>query len=252
MDRQQKLQEEQYSFPYHYIPQLRGDRFSPVRYWAWSHHYLGGFEVVFRSLESLDFESLVDIGCGDGRFLSEAAERYPERDVLGVDYSARAIELARALNPDVSYENANIFDDDLPRQFDAATMIEVLEHIPPQEVEAFLGAVARSITPGGSLIVTVPHVNKPLQAKHYQHFSSDTLRGLLSPRFASVEMIPFDRRSRMLRLLHRVLGGRGHHVVVTDRRLLSAFWKLYRKRFLLTRESRCLRIAAVCRGRLSD
>lgn len=247
LDQEQRLQEDQYSFPYHYIPAWDGRRFSPVRYWAWSHHYLGGFEVAFRCLDALEFRTLVDIGCGDGRFLVEARSRYPSVEMIGVDYSERAIALAQALNPSGSYKTCDIVRDGLDRRFDMATLIEVLEHIPPELVPQFLDSVAETINPGGWLLLTVPHTNKPLQAKHYQHFSSDQLLELLAPDFESVEFLPFDRRSQFLRFVQGLLGGRGRHAIVTDHRLQTAFWRLYRARYLYTTESQCLRIAALCR-----
>lgn len=247
LDHEQRLQEDQYSFPYHYIPVWDGRRFSPARYWAWSHHYLGGFEVAFRCLDTLEFRTLVDIGCGDGRFLAEARSRYPNVDMMGVDYSERAIALAQALNPGGSYTTRDIVRDRLDRRYDVATMIEVLEHIPPERVLRFLDSVADTINPGGWLMLTVPHANKALQTKHYQHFSSDQLNELLAPNFESVEFLPFDRRSWLLSFLQSLLGGRGRHAIVTDRRLQTAFWRLYCARYLYTTESECLRIAVLCR-----
>jgi tRNA (guanine-N7-)-methyltransferase len=55
----------------------------------------------------------VDLGCGDGSFLCELAERYPEKNFLGVDkmagrvaktcQKAVALENVRALNVEISY-----------------------------------------------------------------------------------------------------------------------------------------------------
>lgn len=55
----------------------------------------------------------VDLGCGDGSFLSELAQRYPEKNFLGVDKlvgrvaktcrKAVALENVRVLNLEISY-----------------------------------------------------------------------------------------------------------------------------------------------------
>ncbi|MBC8252913.1 MAG: anion permease, partial [Ardenticatenia bacterium] len=81
------LQDREYAYPYHYIPTWENGQFSQVQYWSWGYRYLGGIQVVLDQLRKLSFETLVDIGCGDGRFLREAKARFPEARMLGVDYS---------------------------------------------------------------------------------------------------------------------------------------------------------------------
>jgi SAM-dependent methyltransferase len=248
LDRQQQSQEAEYEYPYHYIPTWENGRFSQTQYWSWGFSYLGGLQVVSDQLDKLQFNSLVDIGCGDGRFLREVAKRYPKIELLGVDYSERAIQLAKALNPNLNYRVANITEEPLADLFDIATLVEVLEHIPPDQVAAFLEAVATALGDGGMLILTVPHVNVPVSDKHYQHFSSELLHGLLELHFREVVFIPFDRASRVVYVLWRLIGGAGGDFVVTNPRLTSWFYRLYQDRYLYTDvERKCARIAAVCR-----
>lgn len=110
-DKKNIIQENQYEYPYHYIPSLKNGNFSHVQYWSWGLHYLGGLHIVLKQLENLSFNSLLDIGCGDGRFLRAAAEFYPNVKLLGVDRSERAICLAKAMNPEINYETFDIFQD---------------------------------------------------------------------------------------------------------------------------------------------
>ena len=249
LDSHQQIQEDQYDFPYHYIPSLGEGVFSQVRYWSWGYRYLGGIDVVLEQLAGQPFESLVDIGCGDGRFLREVASHYPESELMGVDYSAKAIRMAKTLNPGLRYEVVDVVHESLSRQFDVTTLIEVLEHIPPGQLDSFCEGVARALKSGGRLILTVPHVNKPVNTKHYQHFSSCHLRELLGPHFIDIAIIPFDVRSRLIMpLLTRLIGGNGHHFILTNRKLLSLFYRVYRSHYLYAaREEDCGRLAAVCR-----
>ena len=248
LERQQEIQEEEYGYPYHHIPQWTNGFFSQTKYWSWGFRYLGGIQVVTDLLEQEKFESLVDIGCGDGRFLVEMTRQYPDKHLTGVDYSERAIRLANAMNPDIDYRLTNIIERRLPDKFEVATLIEVLEHIPPHLVDEFLKACAEAVQDGGRIILTVPHLNKVLEAKHYQHFNSNILRSVLSPYFTDLTFFPFDSRSRVINGLFRLLGGRGKHFVITNRRLLSWFFHLYRSRYnYASNESGCNRIAVVGR-----
>jgi 2-polyprenyl-3-methyl-5-hydroxy-6-metoxy-1,4-benzoquinol methylase len=246
-DKEQRIQERQYEYPYHYLPRLEDGRFTQTQYWSWGMHYLGGMRVVLDQLAEWSFDSLVDVGCGDGRFLRELAENYPEVTALGVDYSERSIAMANGINPHLEYEVHNILEEDLDRRFDVATCIEVLEHIPPDDCAAFVAAIVDTLTDVGRLILTVPHSNKPVSDKHYQHFDSEILSELLEPHFDSVEFVPFDRQSKLFTALELAIGGRGTHVIVNSPPITNTLWKLYRRRYLYApTEDDCRRIAAVC------
>ena len=246
-DSKQQIQEAQYEYPYHYIPTWEDGGFSQVQYWCWGFRYLGGMQVVFDQLAKLSFDSLIDIGCGDGRFLREAARRYPYAKLLGVDYSQRGIQIAKAMNPNLNYKTVNIVESPISERFDVATLIEVLEHVPPVQIAPFLEAIANVLNDNGWLILTVPHSNKGVQDKHYQNFKSDQLRQLLEPHFRDIVFIPFDVKSRVMTKLQRLIGGEGKYFALTNSRLLSWFYQLYINRYLYTDdEQKCWRIAALC------
>lgn len=202
----QLIQELQYQYPYHYIPDIVDGNFRQSNYWSWGMHYLGGLELILSQLSKLTFNSLIDVGCGDGRFLREVHNRFNHVKLLGVDYSYSAIQLAKAFNPSIIYNCLDITRDSLQESYDIATLIEVLEHIPPSEVPLFLESVRKLISPSGFLIVTVPHINKPLNPKHYQHFSANSLCSTLSGSFSVEFIMPFERLSRFNNYLMRLLG----------------------------------------------
>lgn len=248
MDNIQQIQEQQYDYPYHYIPIANKSHFSQTQHWSWGFRYLGGLQVVIDQLNKVKFDSLVDIGCGDGRFLREVSGSYGRTGLLGIDYSARAINIAKALNPSIPYREINILKDELEKKFDVATAIEVMEHIPPNDLSDFVSAISDCITENGYFILTVPHQNKPVSKKHYQHFSSEKLRNILSPYFRDVHFIPFDSKSIFLRIISKLIGGDGSNFVITNGALNNWFFKTYKEKYLYTnKESDCLRIAAICR-----
>jgi SAM-dependent methyltransferase len=249
VDPQAKAQEAQYGFPYHFIPTVEGRKYSSTRHWDWGFRYLGGMHLALELLGQAPFKSLVDIGCGDGRFLREVSAHFRDCRLLGIDTSERAVRLAQALTPSIEYRNLDITAG-LPAQFEAATLIEVVEHIPPAQLPAFLGAVASVITDGGRLVLTVPHRNKPLIEKHHQHFVGEQLAQLLTAHFDDIRVIPFDvraSRSPLMWLIERVLGQKGRWFLFTQKRLLYLLYRLYIRRYLYAdKETRCERIAVVC------
>ena len=250
LDEQTQIQESEYSFPYHYIPALRSRKFSHTRYWSWGFRYLGGIQLVLDQLAKTPFSSLIDIGCGDGRFLREVSGHFHGKKLLGIDASARAVRLAHAFNPEIEYRCINILDEPVPGKFDVATLIEVIEHIPPERLPEFLRAVAGCLSDTGCLIITVPHQNKPLIKKHYQHFTSAHLKTLLEPLFSEFTFIPFDvraSRAPLMWVIERILGAKGKFFLLTNPRILYFFYALYRRRYLYTdSEKHCERIAIAC------
>lgn len=247
--REQQIQEEQYCFPYHYLPQLRSGSFFQHAYWSWGFRYLGGMRVAKALCDAETYESLLDLGCGDGRFISELARAQPTVHAMGIDYSERAIALASALNPGLEYHAADILTDDLSgRQFDVVTMIEVIEHIPPLDLPRFLERAISFLKPGGRLVITVPHRNRPVSEKHFQHFDSAMLKKMLSPHLRDLQFQPFDFPSSVLNLWFRIIGRTGMYFLITWQPLLDAFYNYYIARCLYgDDESKCARIACVGR-----
>jgi SAM-dependent methyltransferase len=247
LDAVQALQEEEYAFPYHYLPDRTDGAVRQFQYWGWGYKYLAGIEFFLELLGTWSFERLVDVGCGDGRLLREIAARFPGRALVGIDYSERAIALARALNPGLDYRRHDLLEAPLGETFDVVTLSEVLEHIPPQRIPAFVDGMAALMGPGSKLLVTVPHANQKLNPKHYQHFTRASLAAALGPRLEVVEWHFFDRQSRQMGLWQRLL--RNRFFVLNHAGLLDHVYRLYTRRYLKADENDCLRLAAVCRLR---
>jgi len=166
---EQAAQEAEYEFPYHYIPRLEGGNFSQVRKLRWGYEYLSYLRFVLARLERVEFDSLLDVGCGEGRFLREASRRFPGKRLLGIDFSARAIEYARLLNPGLDFAREDIAGGaESPERFDVVTLIETLEHVPTAESGAFVSGLRRRVRDGGMLVVTAPSMNIKLSPKHYR------------------------------------------------------------------------------------
>jgi len=242
-----KIQEDQYKFPYHYIPSFDNGNFSQIRYWSWGFRYLGGLKVVFDQLENMKFNNLVDVGCGDGRFLKEVFKKYPKVKLLGVDISKRAISFAKAMNTEIEFRETNITKKNQLGKYDILTLIETLEHIPKIELKLFINSLFKIINDGGYLILTVPHLNKGLNVKHYQHFNSIKLKKLLLPYSDNIRIVPFDNiRSKVLKIYFKAIGGNGKYFLISYEKCLNYFYNLYLKKYLYTNEKNCGRLLAIC------
>jgi 2-polyprenyl-3-methyl-5-hydroxy-6-metoxy-1,4-benzoquinol methylase len=141
----QKAQEKKYVFPYHHLVDYQNKNISFFKMWPWALNYLGRIDLVCNALASLEFNTLLDIGCGDGKLLSILSDIYEEKKFCGIDYSEQAIALAKLLckNMNVQYYAEDVLLAPKDRFFDIVTLIEVIEHIPPENLHAFLLSVKK-------------------------------------------------------------------------------------------------------------
>jgi len=147
----------------------------------------------FVSRFDLEGQPVVDVGCGDGLFLSALGEAGAQP--IGYERSGRAAEILRA-------EGHTILDGDLvqatrslPEPPAAVTTRHVLEHI--DDLEAFLGSLRQSVAPGGAVLIEVPALEQTVHGRrvydfipdHLSYFTAATL-GLALERagFRSVEV----------------------------------------------------------------
>jgi len=100
-------------------------------------------------------ESVLDIGCGDGKLTIEIAKRVPDGYVVGIDNSEEMISFARKTFPKDKYPNVdwqlmNATEIDFDNEFDAAYSNAVLHWI--KDHIAILRGVKRSLKPGGRIL----------------------------------------------------------------------------------------------------
>lgn len=101
---------------------------------------------------------ILDLGCGFGLFSLYFAMDAPNRDLTGVDLDAGRIDAARLCADklavtNVNYTSSNALEWEGTGQFDAIFMLDLIHHLPKQEVSNFLERVAGLVTPGGTLLL---------------------------------------------------------------------------------------------------
>jgi 2-polyprenyl-3-methyl-5-hydroxy-6-metoxy-1,4-benzoquinol methylase len=159
-----------------------------------------GFERNAEELLSLAAPgSLLDVGCGEGVLLQRWALALPRARVVGIDLEEDSIQRGWSEHgaPNLSYRVNEA--EELPfaeNEFEMASAMEVLEHVP--EPERTLAEMARCAS--SHLLVSVPH--EPLWRMlnmargaywsaagntpgHLNHWSARSFRALLS-RFGEV------------------------------------------------------------------
>lgn len=153
--------------------------------------YRLGAVVVRRFRRYLDpARRIVDYGAGTGHLIE---------DLLGAGYPAAAVELERVAATRIGerfaghpkFLGAWTVEDVAAQaqQFDAAVLLEVVEHLYDKELDACLATVGRLLAPGGIAIVTTPNdedrskdlIMNPETGRlfhRYQHVRSWTAEGL--------------------------------------------------------------------------
>ncbi|MEV7231472.1 3' terminal RNA ribose 2'-O-methyltransferase Hen1 [Polymorphospora sp. NPDC051019] len=124
--------------------------------------------AVLAALAEVGATRVLDLGCGGGALLGDLARDRRFTEIVGVDVSARLLEMVeRRLRldrlPDRQrgriklWQSALTYRDDRLRGFDAAVLMEVIEHVDPPRLPALADAVFGHARPG-TVVVTTPNV----------------------------------------------------------------------------------------------
>lgn len=109
------------------------------------------YQVYLHLLNSLHVKTILDVGCGNGKFLKHLQSR--QLSACGIDRSAAMIERALALGVEASTKELDEFDE---ASFECVVAIaDVLNYIPETELESFFEAVARVLPKEGYFVCDV-------------------------------------------------------------------------------------------------
>ena len=101
---------------------------------------------------------VLDLGCGFGLFGLYYALTQPGRRVLGVDVNSRRIDMVRACAARLGVENAEFVAQNAlewrgDRSFDGIYMLDLIHHLPQDQVPDFLRRVRDLLRPGAVLVL---------------------------------------------------------------------------------------------------
>lgn len=106
-------------------------------------------------LDLIEGERIVDIGCHLGYFVETLIDRFPGKDVRGIDYHRGNVEAARLLFPDHAdrFHVMSVYDLDFEAaSVDCMTFQATIEHL--EQAALAVKEINRALRPGGVLIVT--------------------------------------------------------------------------------------------------
>lgn len=130
-----------------------------------------------------------DVGCGTGM----GSQRLVESGytVEGIDYNERGIAFSRLMVPQGQFNHADArLLKDMPQyhgRFDAAIIVEVFEHIPPQYHPDVLQGIHAALKPDGVLVLSVPSVYGSVNKWDYRTFTLSDLIALVEQHGFRVE-----------------------------------------------------------------
>jgi 3' terminal RNA ribose 2'-O-methyltransferase Hen1 len=140
--------------------------------------------AVLAALRGTGAKRVLDLGCGEGNLLRRLLEDRSFSEIVGMDVSYRSLEKAKdKLNWDrlPSMQQARIrlmqgsliYRDDRLSGFDAAAVVEVIEHLDPPRLATFERVLFEFARPG-SVVVTTPNVEynarfETLPAGQFRH-----------------------------------------------------------------------------------
>ncbi len=136
-------------------------------------------EVVAETIKQSQAKRVIDLGCGEGKLIKYLLKSKSIEQITGVDVSYRTLEIAkkRLKLDDLPFHQKDkiqlikgslIYRDKRFNNYDAATLIEVIEHLDLNRLAALERVVFEFAKPK-LVIVTTPNIEYNVQFKSLPH-----------------------------------------------------------------------------------
>lgn len=160
--------------------------------WRWD------YDVAHPILESVEPGPILDVGAGDGQFLSS----------LGKEWDPNAVEASQATRAELEARGITTYDSladiNSPNSLRAVTIFQTLEHI--AEYEETLGYCQELLEQGGVIIITVPDAESMFKQEkvvgwpdmppnHINKWSPESLRRVLEEEGFEVFRVEHEEKS---------------------------------------------------------
>jgi tetratricopeptide (TPR) repeat protein len=158
------------------------------------------WQRILEKLAEFGTPAIIEIGCGPGQLATAIRDRVRPRAYLGLDFSGKAIDMARANVPEFAFVVGDALDAAEVERFpyDIVICTEVLEHI-----ERDRDVISRW-RPGAAMIATVPSFDSAAHVRHFRNANEVRARydGLIDD--LSVEQIAIERDASLYLVCGRV------------------------------------------------
>lgn len=199
-------------------------------------------EVLDRALATAGFSPrgrrVLDVGCGTGFWTAYYTQRGAQ--YTGLDIAPTSIERLSKAYPDAAFVLSDVSEAELPGQWDAVNVFDVLYHITDDtRWAAAVGRLARAVAPGGLLLITDLFTEPRGLAEHNKMRSFASYRAAIEASGANFDFPPLvpthvllnrhlgfwrflNRAPALLLALDRALLALGVHPAENTNRLLVA------------------------------
>ena len=139
--------------------------------------------TVVAALKASDAKRVLDLGCGEGKLLKALLADRQFEEITGLDVSTRTLERAAdrlrlEQLPQKQRERINLIQGSLTYRdkrlqgFDAAAVVEVVEHLDPPRLDAFARVLFECARPG-TVVLTTPNAEYNVR---FEKLPAGTLR----------------------------------------------------------------------------
>ena len=139
-------------------------------------------EAVVAALKQSGAKRVLDLGCGEGRLLRALLQDKTFEEIVGVDVSYRALEIAQerlhldrlpAMQQRIKLIQGSLtYRDKRLSGYDAATVVEVIEHLDSPRLAAFERVLFEFARPA-AVVMTTPNVEYNVK---FENLPAGTLR----------------------------------------------------------------------------
>lgn len=113
-------------------------------------------QLAWQKLQSGDELKIIDLGCGEGKFLKLVEENFKNVKTFGIDIEPRVLEIKKFLRAEIKV--ADIRNSGFPDVFfDVVFCLDALEHF--ENLEKPVDEIKRILKPDGLLIISLPTEN---------------------------------------------------------------------------------------------
>lgn len=143
-------------------------------------------------------KDVLDIGCGDGWSLHIVAKEV--ETVRGYDLDPKLVDDCNSLIslPNASFHCWDFSKGPVEPLAEAAYLLDVLEHVEPEDEDVFLGNIANSLLPHGVCIVGIPslesqkYASKPSRQCHVNCKAGEDFRQTMLRHYHNVFMFSMN------------------------------------------------------------